>query len=113
MTRKRFIKLAMSECMGRNEAVFAAEMSLLRFGSYERAYMELWFTIRDRFEFYMPGYEKRIAKRNKMKCPVCQSGMKYIEDKKAEKLGWIQMDCPNGCNNGYVVPNTNPKLTKE
>lgn len=49
----------------------------------------------------------------KMKCPHCKSEMKYIEDEEMEKLGWIQFDCPNGCENGYIVPNTNPKLMEE
>lgn len=65
MTRKRFVKLGMAEGMGRNEAIFAAKHALNRYGSYEKAYNQLYHTIRGMYEFYMPGHEKRIANKNK------------------------------------------------
>lgn len=49
----------------------------------------------------------------KMQCPVCETEMFYIQDKELEKLGWISMDCPKGCDGGYLVPEDNPKLRKE
>lgn len=62
MKRKRFIKLAMSEGMDKNEAIFAAKCCLDKYGSYKKAYKELYGHIRFRFECYMVDYEK---KRNK------------------------------------------------
>ena len=49
----------------------------------------------------------------KMKCCRCGEEMNYIEDKEMEKLGFISMDCPNGCDGGYLIPYNNPKLLKE
>ncbi|MNL91425.1 hypothetical protein D3C81_11600 [compost metagenome] len=68
MTRKRFIKLGMSEGMDRNEAVFSAKCVLINYGDYALAYGKFFGNIRGRFEFYMPGNAKRTAKRNKKYC---------------------------------------------
>lgn len=65
MKRKRFIKLAMSEGMDKNEAIFTAKCCIDKYGSYERAYKELYGSLRFRFECYMLGYEKRQNKRIK------------------------------------------------
>ena len=46
----------------------------------------------------------------KMKCCRCGEEMNYIEDKEMEKLGFISMDCPNGCDGGYLIPYNNPNL---
>lgn len=66
MTRKRFIKLAMSEGMNKNEAIFAAKCCLDKYKNYKIAYEKLYGHIRFRFKTYMPGYDKiqkkRIAK---------------------------------------------------
>lgn len=48
----------------------------------------------------------------KMKCMRCKEDMIYIEDKEMESLGWISMDCPNGCEGGYLIPHDNPYLEK-
>jgi hypothetical protein len=65
MTRKRFIKLAISEGMTRDEAIFAAMKVLKLYGNYKTAYNEFCGMIRGRFEIYMQGHEKILAKRNK------------------------------------------------
>jgi hypothetical protein len=49
----------------------------------------------------------------KMKCPICSKDMIYTENKEMEALGWISMDCPDGCEGGYLVPKDNPDLIKE
>lgn len=49
----------------------------------------------------------------KMECSRCGKQMEYIENKKIEMLGYIVMDCPEGCNERYLVPDTNPALKKE
>ena len=38
--------------------------------------------------------------------------MKYIKDDEMESKGLISMDCPNGCEGGFLVPKDNPNLTK-
>ena len=48
----------------------------------------------------------------KMKCCRCVEEMNYIEDKEMENLGFISMDCPNGCDGGYLIPYNNPNLQK-
>ena len=48
----------------------------------------------------------------KIDCFSCGEEMNYIEDKEMEKLGFISMDCPNGCDGGYLIPYNNPKLQK-
>lgn len=48
----------------------------------------------------------------KMKCPRCNENMIYVENKDMEELGWISMNCPNGCDE-YLVPYDNPMLVKE
>ena len=51
--------------------------------------------------------------RYKMECSRCGKEMIYIEDKKMEELGWVVMDCPEGCNDRYLVPDDNPYLKRE
>lgn len=63
MTKKRYIKLAMSERMTRDEAIMTAKCSLINFGDYEKAYRSMGGLLKNRFECYMPGHEKRIEKR--------------------------------------------------
>lgn len=48
----------------------------------------------------------------KMKCYRCNAELIYIKDEETEKLGLISMDCPNGCEGGYLVPKNNPHLIK-
>jgi hypothetical protein len=71
MKRKKFIKLAMSEGMDRNEANFAARIVLFGRLSYAKAYQEFDGMIKGRYEFYMPGHEKKVAKRNKKYQMAC------------------------------------------
>ena len=33
-------------------------------------------------------------------------------NKEMENLGFISMDCPNGCDGGYLIPYNNPNLQK-
>lgn len=47
-----------------------------------------------------------------MKCYRCGEEMKYIKDEETEKLGFISMDCPYGCEGGYLVPINNPDLIR-
>lgn len=53
MTRKRFIKLALSERMTRNEAVFAADCALKLWRNYQTAYDSMHGIIKGRFEIYI------------------------------------------------------------
>lgn len=48
----------------------------------------------------------------KMKCPICKEDMNYIENEDMERLDMVSMDCPNGCEGGYLVPKNNPNLIK-
>lgn len=65
MKRKRFINLAMAEGMDRNESNFSAKLVLNNCKSYEIAYEEFYHHIKGRYECYMSGHEKRVAKKNK------------------------------------------------
>lgn len=47
-----------------------------------------------------------------MKCYRCGEIMKYTKDVEMESKGFISMDCPNGCEGGYLVPKDNPDLIK-
>lgn len=49
----------------------------------------------------------------KMKCCNCGKEMIYIKDKEIEEMGWVKMNCPNGCDGGYYVPKKNPNLRIE
>ena len=48
----------------------------------------------------------------KMKCPRCGEEMEYTKNEEIESKGFIAMDCPNGCEGGYLVPLNNPNLIK-
>lgn len=45
-----------------------------------------------------------------MECIRCGKEMNYIRDEEVEILGFIAMDCPNGCEGGFLVPKNNPGL---
>lgn len=45
-----------------------------------------------------------------MKCFVCEAYLEYVKNKEAEKMGFVALDCPNGCEGGYLTPKNNPKL---
>ena len=45
-----------------------------------------------------------------MECIRCGKEMNYIKDEEVEILGFIAMDCPNGCEGGFLVPKSNPGL---
>ena len=45
-----------------------------------------------------------------MKCYICGAEMTYIKNEEIESKGFIAMDCPNGCEGGYLVPLNNPDL---
>ena len=47
-----------------------------------------------------------------MKCCRCGEIMEYIKDEEMECKGFISMDCPNGCDEGYLIPKDNPNLIK-
>lgn len=49
MTRKRFIKLAMSQGCSKRESVFAADYSRLRWGSYRKAWSAMYGIVTGRF----------------------------------------------------------------
>ncbi|MCK1999971.1 hypothetical protein MZM54_01060 [[Brevibacterium] frigoritolerans] len=53
MTRKRFIKLAMSQGCSKREAIFAAEYSRLTWGCYQTAWNEMYGVISGRFYCYV------------------------------------------------------------
>ena len=48
-----------------------------------------------------------------MKCIRCGEEMNYIKDEEIESMGFVAMDCPNGCESGYLVPKDNPNLKAE
>lgn len=48
----------------------------------------------------------------KMRCYRCKEDMTYIKDEDVEEMGYISMDCPNGCENGYLIPKNNPDLIR-
>lgn len=47
-----------------------------------------------------------------MDCYRCGESMNYIKNEELESKGFISMECPNGCEGGYLVPHNNPDLTK-
>jgi hypothetical protein len=53
MTRKRFIKLAMSECVDKRYAVLAANIARDLYGSYSNAYNKWWGIISGRFDMLL------------------------------------------------------------
>lgn len=48
----------------------------------------------------------------KMSCYRCGEEMIYTKNDELEDRGFISMDCPNGCDGGYLVPHNNPDLIK-
>lgn len=48
----------------------------------------------------------------KMKCPRCGEDMNYMKNEDIERLDVVSMNCPNGCDCGYLVPINNPNLIK-
>ncbi|MCU7667369.1 hypothetical protein [Bacillus thuringiensis] len=53
MTRKRFIKLAMSQGCSKRVAVWASNYCRITYGSYDKAWDELYGCISGRFEGYI------------------------------------------------------------
>lgn len=64
MKKKKFTKIAMSQGMTRNEAIFAAKVCILNWGSYEIGLDDMRGIIQGRFECYMnDGYVNYLLKR--------------------------------------------------
>ena len=64
MTRKRFIKLAMSQYCSKREAQFIAEYSRLRWGCYQVAWDEMYGVVSGRFGEYVGKIDLKTLRFN-------------------------------------------------
>lgn len=64
MTRKKFIKLALSQGCSKREAQFIAEYSRLRWGCYLTAWNEMYGQLSGRFSDYVGKIDLKTLKFN-------------------------------------------------